>query len=189
MGLRILAKACSCLATGFLLVLVATTSSAFADPLGLVDYPALFERHADRVTVSSDGVETLVLPSGITVRHTNKGYVGTDPTDAIGCLTYFFVEIDAAARICPSLMSKEEARAFADQRSRLLGFYAKSAFPPAAANKASEAYEAAVAKVVQRGRSCSKLENVRMMVPGLLEKERFDELFASPKLPVSNPCL
>ncbi|WP_321505090.1 hypothetical protein [Breoghania sp.] len=186
-----LEKAVSAGALALAFFLAVAGKPVSADPLGLNDYAALFDKYPDRITPGLKNDTTLTLPDGVKIVRREDNYVGFDPKGGVGCLVAGFIEIDALSRHCPQLMDKDQTARFAAQRTRLLGFYAQNAYPPVSAERARGVYEAVIAGRMNNKTSCATpmLDNARMFLPGLLDQRELEKKLSVPRLPVRHPCL
>lgn len=193
------------LAVPFLVLLTAVPADA--DGLsGLIDYEALFAQHADDVVTFLDtpGLphRELVLDGGILLREMgpegNRSFVGIDQSgQAVGCLLLLMAELRALAAECPDFASAEEAGKLDANIARLSDFYANNLVPP----RPRADMQALVAQgIIERGQRfrgddpafCASAEQHKPMVASMLSDyfiAALDEALATPRLPVTNPCL
>lgn len=167
---------------------------ALADPLGANDYDALFEAHADKINVDAAGARALELDTGVTIYESVVGeerlYAGVDLNNggAVGCLASLFIEVAAMAAACP-----DEVKAPAPEHiDQLLTYYAANSYPPADLTWVQDRFNVLVGQARDQLTQCGLEEDV-ILFSEILTGERtgplLDDTLATPRLPVSNPCL
>ncbi|WP_321341748.1 hypothetical protein [Breoghania sp.] len=181
------AFACASMALGLTLNALPTQ----ADPLGLNDYPALFDAYPDRIVLNANGSETLTLPDGVKVIRMKGRYVGFDPKGAVGCPVQAFIAIEAYGERCPDLMSEKQAVRFEANKATLIAFYAQNAYPAVSRKQVRERYDEMVALSAKQEFSCDdpSPDVVHKALTGLLDARALAKILAIPRLPVSDPCL
>lgn len=178
---------------------------AVADPLGLVDYDALFAQHADRVVTSTDGQQVLDLPPSTRITRMtgdSSTVVGIDLSEggAPGCIAAILVDVAALLRACPDSFTDAQRGAVETHADRLSRFYAANVLPQVTPEAARLRFDARVADRAAdwTGRpdwsaaACiADPENAPLLdtVTSNGFRNILESVLAVPRLPVSNPCL
>ncbi len=170
---------------------------AFADPLDLNDYAALFADNADNVQVVSPARSILQLED-ITILHdTNEArqYTGLDESGeaAVGCFVSILATIESAMQACEVSLPAAQAELQATYLDEVLSFYAANAVPVVDQATAQTRFDAFVASQIEGARPyCSNLDVVTNLADRLFNPDSRAEvsgMMSKPRLPVSNPCL
>ncbi|WP_299352526.1 hypothetical protein [uncultured Shimia sp.] len=177
----------------WLSALVLFGGAAQADPLGLNDYAALFETHADQLVTDAGGARVLELSDGVTIYETIDGatrlYAGVDfaPGGPVGCLADFYAEVLAFARSCPDLVPAPNPR----NLETLMAFYAQNASPVAERAEVEARFEALVETYQSEPAECvphSAMIDYADVLVGEGADALFEKALAKPRLPVTQPC-
>ena len=181
------------------LILAAAISAgpAFADPLDLLDYDALFVEKADQIEVISETRSALSIGSVILLRDTTeeREYTGIDESGqgAVGCFVSILATIESSLQACEALLPPEQAEIQATYTQEALSFYAANVLPQVDRATAQDRYDALVASQIAAARPfCASLDVVTDLADRLFASESRAEIagmMSVPRLPVSNPCL
>lgn len=119
---------------GLAAVLALCAGPVMADPLGLMDYDALFEQNADRVRLAANGDQVLALPPAtrITRRPDAPGLInGVDLSEggAPGCYAVLLLDVLAYDHACPDSLGPTERAALATHAITIADFYAANVTP------------------------------------------------------------
>ncbi len=170
---------------------------AFADPLDLNDYAALFADNADKVQVVSPARSILQLED-ITILHdTNEArqYTGLDESGegAVGCFVSILATIESALQACEVALPADQTAIQATYLDEALSFYAANTSPPSTRETVQDRFDALVASQVQGARPfCENLSIINNLADQIFtadSRAEIDGMMSLPRLPVSNPCL
>lgn len=173
------------------LILLFWTSAALAQG---VDYPLLFETHADQVQEPSPGVQVLELPGPVVVTCENGRCFGIDHSahGAAGCALRLLNSAVAVARHCPSTFTSEEAQRLERALDRGWGFYARNSVPPLDdATLAQMRQRAMWYEIGSLGDVCALGHDGRAFLKDMASANRANwvaRVFETPRLPVMSPC-
>lgn len=164
-----------------------------------IDYDLLFERHADEVQHPAPGEDWLELPGPVIVQRRDGMVTAIDQSaaGAAGCAVRVLTAGAGLARLCPGML--DEAQTARLQRLLLLGWRFQAANTVPAMSEA----EMAEAMAMQLDAHAEWLgvcppddsahgQDIAQMLRSILRAEneaRVEEIFAEPRLPVTNPCL
>ena len=176
-----------------LLAALLLAGTAHADPLGVNDYETMFETHADQLLTDAGGARVLELPEGVAIYETLNGaerlYAGVDMSEGgpVGCLASIYIQIMGYSQACPDLVAPVDEA----QLGRLLTFYGANAVPAVEPADLRERFDAEVALNRDQITQCTKTHGV-VEVAAFFQGEKgdalLDQVLATPRLPVSNPC-
>ena len=175
--------------------------------LPAIDYPALFELHADSITTVSgaDGINGRQLSLSGEIRITETGpigqrrYVGADLSQAgaVGCFANLMIEIAGLLESCPDKTTAPQKERLEFALTQVFAFVAQNTFPPhplATVDASARARIIAIkALSSQEPQYCAENEaGIARIGDGLVNDGFTTELaaiLAVPRLPVMNPCL
>jgi hypothetical protein len=172
-----------------------------------MDYEALFAANQDDVTAISESSERLELPGPVIVTRIKDRdvweYVGLDQSEhgAVGCMLRILYSIDSIATHCSNILDDAQRTTLGTSLSKLQKFYAENTFPPVS----SEALQAALVKRraavlsahPEEPRICKESDLggpdtasfITLLLDSLADESLLDRTLATPRLPVTNPCL
>ncbi|WP_102110369.1 hypothetical protein [Oceaniglobus roseus] len=174
-----------------------------------VDFAALFRDKAELVEdrTKPDGPGTRVLQLGpVTVTELQNEnateYLATDtsPEGAVGCLLRILAEL-RQVEPCGEVMSPDQAEAIEGAFGRVLSFYVANTWPPVPEAERAEAVNAiladydrtrAPAEEVCPTLDAATLSEASRMAGAIsdgIKKGAVEQMLATPRLPVTNPCL
>lgn len=185
--------------------LALAATPAAADPLGLIDYEALFAAHADRVRTDAQGNAVLALPPATRITRLQgdlEGVLGIDMSQggAPGCIVSVALDIAALSGACPDLLSDAQRRAFDANLAPVLAFYAANVFPPTTPDAVRARLDALAADRAAAWRAAPEWsaaaclpdpENAPLVTAFTSDAlgQMLPAILAVPRLPVGNPCL
>ncbi|MEM8537756.1 MAG: hypothetical protein AAGF56_07830 [Pseudomonadota bacterium] len=170
---------------------------AFADPLDLVDYPAIFAANPDNVETVSEDRRILRLDS-VTLIHDPtepRPYIGIDESGqgAVGCLVSVLATIESATAACEVALPDAQVTFLDEFRAMALRYYAENAQPATDIGTARSRYQTYVASQIESARPlCSNVDLMTDLADRLLSDNgaaQVGAILATPRLPVENPCL
>ncbi|MFW2587903.1 hypothetical protein [Sagittula sp. SSi028] len=173
---------------------------------GAIDYPALFDTHADKITEGGtrDGsdIDVLKMPEGIELyRYTDPDgatrYDGMDVSGrgAVGCLYDLYFELNALAKSCRWTPSPHDARVLEQRLRRITRFVMANAQPALDPAEVDAHLAAQLEQWRETGgaEACTDPDHGIQGFAGALASDAFegvlDFALAVPRLPVDNPCL
>lgn len=171
-----------------------------ADPLGLNDYPKLFEAHADRVHKKASGNLGLLLDRQLAIVGEDYGYkyvyTGTDVsrTGGLGCYVDDLAHLTAFTHLCPTALEADQMMRLDDYTGQALTAYGAGTFPTADLARTTKEFDALVARLQPPLAAVLECETDRFYASIANEILRegmepvFNHLIAQPRLPVSKPC-
>lgn len=179
------------------MILVLCAGQAGADPLGLIDYEALFAENAADVEVVSPDRSILQVGAVTILRGSDEGFefTGLDESGegAVGCFVSVLASLEAAVQTCEIVLTPEQEAARADYRTMALGFYADNVIPPATIDTVTDAYAGLVSgEMAGVLPFCDNADQFVTFATRLFAPEARPEIegmMSIPRLPVSNPCL
>ncbi|MBF9032763.1 hypothetical protein HKCCE2091_00785 [Rhodobacterales bacterium HKCCE2091] len=180
------------------LVLALTAAPAMADPLGLVDYDALFDAYPEYVETNAVGSRLLTLPGGEFVVMAEDGdYHGMDPDGIVGCAVPMLVALLALERQCPGVIPGPAIERIETALPDVLGVYVAGILPePADPERARARFEERVdfyaTRMERTGALCPYDNPAMPEMVGMFASERFLDPFSdggiAPRLPVAAAC-
>ena len=118
------------------ILLLATSPAALAaDPLGLMDYRALFDSLPQHVETDAQGNAVLVHPDGPRITRFDgpdgPEHTGVDmnPGGAIGCVTQIVLDTLSFDAICPAFLDEPRRAALQARAGQLAAAYGASLVP------------------------------------------------------------
>ncbi len=168
-----------------------------ADPLDLINYPALFEQSAAEVEDVSETRSLLRLGDVTLIRDESlpRGYTGLDEggQGAMGCFVSILATIESAMQACEAELPADQVDTQAAYLKQALTFYAENVVPQTTYEMVEERYNALVASQIAGARPfCSNLDLVTRLADRIFSPEGAAEvtgMMSTPRLPVANPCL
>ena len=173
------------------------TGPAFADPLDLIDYAAIFAQNADSVEVLSDTRSALAVGDVILLRDPSepREFTGIDESGeaAVGCFVSILATIESALLACEVSLPPAQSDVQATYTNEVLAFYAANVAPVSDRATVQARFDALVASQIAGARPfCASFDVVtdladRLFVPE--SRAEVSDMMSVPRLPVSNPCL
>ena len=181
----------------FAITLLLCAGQAGADPLGLIDYEALFAENAADVEVVSPDRSILQIGEVTILRGSDLGFefTGLDESGegAVGCFVSVLASLEAAVQACGIVLTPEQEAARADYRSMALKFYSANALPPATIESVRDAYARLISdEVLGVLPFCDNADQFVTFANRLFAPEARPEIegmMSIQRLPVTNPCL
>ncbi len=171
--------------------------AAMADGLS-TDFDKIYADNADLVE-QTDGGQSLELPSKIILGRNAEGdYLGLDgsPHGAMGCILQLTVQSAVVTQLCPQSASEEQKTRLMSNIDRIADFYAANNVPMRPVEEVRAGIDSAMASLSDRLSSleCKKdeLSAFEEFLAGLVNdqsQERLAASLATPRLPVTQPCL
>lgn len=168
-----------------------------ADPLDLIDYPAIFADNADAVEDVSADRSALQMGDIILLRDPNerREYTGIDESGeaAVGCFVSILATIESAIQACEVSLPAEQAAIQQTYLNEVLAFYAANVVPAVNQATVQERFDALVASQIEGARPfCGNLDVMTNLADRLFTTDSRAEvagMMSIPRLPVANPCL
>ena len=178
-----------------LLALVAAPVTA--DPLGLIDYEALFEENADAVEIVSPERAMLTLGDVVLLRGNEEEvpYTSVDQSGeaAVGCFLGTLASLESAVLACELTLPPEQLEIRDAFLSQAITFYSENAFPEVDVETVRESYDALVGAEIELSRPfCADPEVITDFAERLFSdaaKPQIERMMSVPRLPAANPCL
>ncbi|WP_342078069.1 hypothetical protein [Yoonia sp. SS1-5] len=173
-----------------------TGGAGRADPLGLIDYDALFAQHAAQAQ-PIDATRSVLRLGDISITRidgTPQSYVGRDNSGhvAIGCFVDIIAQIEAAERACGHALSPSQQTSLEAYRRIALVAYGRNVQPATTLDAVHARYAALVAtSAADAGNSCQAADAFDAHAAQVLAPDGRAALAASisaPRLPVADPC-
>jgi len=175
------------------LALILATPAAAAE--FAIDYDRLFATHSDAVQRPAPGVERLELPGPVIVERRGRRIRAEDQSGwgPAGCALRRLVVAAAAVQSCPDLFTVPQRDRAAGQLLRGVDFFAENTVPP----MSPETRRAAMLAALERARGrmaldCRDRDSAPLAFAAHIAEDaslrRFAKVFATPRLPVTEPC-
>lgn len=173
--------------------------AAAAEPW--IDYDLLMQQQADKVVVTTgaDGeTRTLDMGNGVVVTCTDDSCTGTDRNGAVGCVWTIYSSLLALAEICA--VPADQTERLRDVYGKLADFVAANAVPPRSTDDIDVLHRQRI-EDFRAGKGptgpidCAEIlspESDVMMMVDMMRSDSSgypDEVLATPRLPVMQPCL
>jgi hypothetical protein len=177
-----------------LLALAVMAPPALADPLALVDYDAVIAANLDRAEAIGDDRRQIALPGGVfLIIGSDDALITTrDAEGALGCLMDRLARLNAAARICPGVMTPGQADGLDSAVAALIPVYAVGILPdPVAEAEVATGYELLVRSHLRGPAICDLSADAGFLLNFVNTEEGrgwLTETLATPRLPVAAPC-
>lgn len=170
-----------------------TAAPAPADPLGLIDYPALIAEHAERSVPLAEGARRIFLPDGVELtvdaQQSLTSAIDRSGQTALGCVVRLMAEMSAMARTCPGAVSPGQADYLDSAAALVLDAYSDAS--GMAQGPVGERFEALVRTRSADAGLCLVMEEDAANIRGLLTQpglERVARVATPARLPVDEPC-
>ena len=177
-----------------LLALVLMGAPALADPLALVDYDAVIAANLADAEVIGAGRRAIALPGGVVlIIGPDDALVTTrDPAGAVGCLMDRLARLNAAARICPGVMTPGQADGVDSAVAAMIPAYAAGVLPaPVPVTEVTARYELLVQSHLRGPAICDLSPDAGFLLNFVNTEDGrgwLAQTLATPRLPVAAPC-
>lgn len=177
-----------------LLALVLLAAPALADPLALVDYDAVIAANLDDAEVIGADRRAIPLPGGVVliIGPDDTLITTRDPAGPVGCLLDRLARLDAAARICPGVMTPGQADGVDSAVAAAIGAYAAGVVPaPVAQAEVAARYERLVQSHLRGPAICDLSTDAAALLNSVNSEAGrgwLAQTLATPRLPVAAPC-
>ncbi|WP_375254169.1 hypothetical protein [Yoonia sp.] len=170
---------------------------ALADPLDLIDYPAIFAENAEAVEDISAARSALQMGDVILLHDPNepREFTGIDESGeaAVGCFVSILATIESTVQACEVSLPAEQEVIQRTYLEEVLSFYAANVVPSVDQATVQTRFDALVASQIDGARPyCSNLDVMTDLADRLFSPDSRAEvtgMLSIPRLPVSNPCL
>lgn len=177
-----------------LLAFALMVAPALADPLALVDYAAVIATNLDRAEAMGEDRRAITLTGGVVlIIGPDDALITTrDPQGAVGCLMDRLARLNAAARICPGVMTPGQADGVDSAVAAVIPTYAAGVLPmPAPETEVAARYERLVQSHLRGPAICDLSPDAGFLLNFVNSedgREWLAETLATPRLPVAAPC-
>jgi len=167
---------------------------ALADPLTLVDYNAVIAANLDRAEAMGEDRRSIDLPGGVVlIIGPDDALITTrDPQGAVGCLMDRLARLNAAARICPGVMTPGQADGVDSAVAAVIPAYAAGVLPtPAPQTEVAARYERLVQSHLRGPAICDLSPDAGFLLNFVNSEDGrgwLADTLATPRLPVAAPC-
>jgi hypothetical protein len=181
----------------YVLIAMLAAAPAAADPLDLIDYPALFAENAADVNEVSSARAILQVGDITLLRDANepREFTGLDESGegAVGCFVSILATIESAVQACEVSLPADQAAIQKTYLDEALTFYAANAIPAVDKATAQARFDALVASQIEGALPfCGNLNIMTELADRLFTTDSRAEvtgMMSTPRLPVANPCL
>ena len=177
------------------LALGLVASAAAAHGGFVIDYDAVFARHAAEVERPAPGVEYLELPGPVILERRGKRIRVADQSawGPAGCALRRLVTAAAAVQSCPAQFTPEQRDRVAGQLLRGVDFFAETTVPRLSPEARRAAMHTALgAERARLALDCADRDTAPLAFAAHIAEDsslrRFDRIFETPRLPVTDPC-
>lgn len=179
------------------MILALCVGPAFADPLNLIDYEALFEANAEDVEVVGDDRSILRRGDVAIIQDRVDGvqYTGLDESGegAVGCFVAVMASLEGALQACDIALTPEQVVTQDAYRDMALRFYGNNVTPTVDLETIEGLYAALVAsEIAGAAPFCDAPDQFTTFADRLFAPEARPEIegmMSVPRLPVANPCM
>ena len=177
-----------------LLALSLMAAPALADPLGLVDYDAVIAANLTHAEEIGDDRRAIALPGSVVlIIGPDDALIATrDPEGALGCLMDRLARLNAAARICPGVMTPGQADGVDSAVAALIPVYAAGVLPESVPEpEVAARYELLVQSHLRGPAICDLSPDAGFLLNFVNTEDGrgwLADTLATPRLPVAAPC-